>query len=218
MQLEIRGARLSYPKLFTPEVGPNGGAPQYSACFVVPPEATARIKGEDEFRPAQRVLKEAVAQAVKAEWGEKAKAKFAKVKHAPIRDDIEGTNYPEGSVYINAKTFGKTTAIRPGIVESYAGDDGKPKTVADEDSDRAYPGRFVNGLVDVFAGEHSSGGPYVTWALRGTQLGPDADRFDNYVDAAEEFEADESLVADLSDIVEETVPAGEEDDLSDLLG
>lgn len=221
MRLEIRGAILSYPKLFTPEPGQDGGVPQYSACFVVPQDAVAKISGEgnDALRPAQALLKQAVSETAKAEWGAKVRETFKRVKHSPIRTDIEDRGYPEGSVFINAKTFGKATAVRPGVV------DGSLQEVTNPDL--AYPGKIVNALVEVFAGKHPSGGPYVTWALRGTQLIRDGDRLDNYVDAAEAFDSDPDAVADLSDLTGEdgnttvaaTAPAGaEEDDLSDLLG
>lgn len=190
-------AILSYPRLF--EADENG---KYSCCLVFP-------AGTD-----LRELRQALTDAGKEKFGDKFTAqaiKSGRIKW-PLRDeadDVEAKGYPEGSTFINVRTTRK-----PQVVSIYPDPNtGKPSQITDPD--KVYPGVVVQATIEAF-GYDRDGNKGVTFGLGNIQVRRDGDRLDGNKSASDEFEADATAVADLSDL--EDTPAGADDDLSDLIG
>lgn len=225
-RIQTPEATISYPKVFVPApTDPNDpdSPKKYSAAFVFP-------AGTD-LKP----MKAAVINEAKARWGDKLKgAKLETLEtptgpalflvagklrlRLPWREDGEEKGYPEGSIFINARSDRK-----PGIVTRIPDPDtGKPMPLTDES--KLYAGAIVKASLDVYAYD-TNGNRGVTFGLGNIQLIRDGERLDGSVAAENEFEADEDAVADLSDLTGEDgetedteAPSGDEDDISDLLG
>jgi hypothetical protein len=222
-RLILRDAILSYPNLFAPRAAEEGGKAKYSAAFIFPDPAALT-----EYKKA------ALAKA-QERWGDKlkgAKIRTLETQHGPatflvagslrIRlpwqdnaEVVESKGYPEGSVFINARSESK-----PGIVGIVPGPNNKPQPVADEAL--VYPGVIVNVSVDLYA-YSTSGNNGIAAGLGNVQVVRDGDRLDSRVNAADEFDADADAAADLSDLTGEdgelaAVGADDGDDLSDLIG
>jgi len=215
-------AVLSYPNLFKPTAVNEGDQEKYS-CTLVFEEGTD-IKA----------LKSRALDVAKAKWGEKLKnpeIKTLDTQHGkanflvagnlrlrlPWRDDPEDVaskGYPEGSVFISARTTRK-----PGVVAAYPGEDGRPATITDES--KVYPGVYVKASLDCYAYD-TSGNKGVTFGLGNVQVLRDGEPLAaGYVPAEDEFTATQEA-PDLSDLessddAEDSEPSGS-DDLSDLLG
>jgi hypothetical protein len=199
-------AILSYPHVFTPQAPParkgeQEGEPKYSAAFVFTKEAQAT--------KAYAALRAAANSVLKAVWGggiRVGKKKFT-LKQAldaghlntPFRTDWAEKGYPEGSIYINARSKAK-----PGIVSSIPDPNkinpktGKPMPMTIEDEDAVYPGVIVRASVTAFTYD-TAGNRGVSFALNNIQVIRDGDRLDSRVAAESEFESDETLTPQLED-------------------
>jgi hypothetical protein len=222
----LRDAILSYPNLFTPRVASEGKPPTFSAAFIfTDPAALADYK-----KAALAVAQERFGDKLKG-----AKIRTLDTQHGPAQfliagegknriavrlpwqddaDVIEGKGYPQGSIFINARSQG-----RPGVVGVIPGPDGRPQPITNENA--VYPGVIVNVSVDLYA-YSKEGNNGVSAGLGNVQVVRDGDRLDRRVDARNEFDAD-TTVADLSDLTDEGedlagVGADDGDDLSDLIG
>jgi hypothetical protein len=179
-------AILSYPHLFEPSApsnDPNAKA-KYSATFVFP--ADTDLSG----------LKEAARTVAVEKFGEKrlneliAKGKF----RSPFRtDDLQEKGYPEGSVYVGARSDTK-----PGIVSRFADADGKPKLI--DDPAEIYPGCIVRGSLRPFAYD-VAGNVGVSFALQNVQKLEDGERLDSRKNARDEFDAEPVSNSDVADLL-----------------
>lgn len=199
-------AMISYPHIFSPQAPMSqGDEPKYGAAFVFE-------EGTDLTE-----LKRAVVAAAKERWGEKAIDMMRKGQlRNPLRTDVEGKGYPEGSVFINAKS-----KRQPGVVSTIPdpNNDGKPMRVTDPAE--IYPGAIVKASLVAFAYDYQ-GNKGVSFGLNNIQKIRDGDRLDGKVAAVDEFDADQDAVADLSDLTDEGLegteaPAGNAD-LAELFG
>jgi len=163
-------AILSYPHLFQPSAPNPLAEPVYSCTLVFPP-------GTD-----LSALKEAALEAAREKWGDKAEAGIRAGKiRMPFRTDAAEKGYPEGSIFINVKS--KT---KPGAVSRYAGPDGKPLRI--EDEQELYPGCLVRASVRPFTYD-TNGNRGVSFALNNIQKLGDGERLDGRRRAEDEFEA-----------------------------
>jgi hypothetical protein len=166
---------LSYPKLFTPELGPDpapGAKPMYSATIVFP-------SGTD-----LKEMKGIVIALAKEKWGEKAieLIRTGKIR-LPFRKDAEEKGYAPGSEFINARS-----SERPGVVSRHAGSDGKPAPITEE-SGEIYAGCIVRASVSAFT-YNRAGNQGISFGLNNIQKLEDGPRLDNRKKAQDEFEAD----------------------------
>ena len=139
----------------------------------------------------------------------------------PWRDDPElvaKKGYPEGSAFIACRT--SAGAPQPQVVSLVPDESGKPTVI---DAGKIYAGSIVKVSIDPFCYDNESAG--VTFGLGNVQFIRYGDRLDGRTFGVDDFDADESAVADLSDLTgeedEELVGAtasDDGDDLSDLLG
>jgi hypothetical protein len=162
-------AILSYPALFEARPGMNGGDSQFSATLVFPAGSNLAE------------LKAAAAEAIKEKFGDQAAKLLSAGKlRLPFREDGAEKGYPEGSIFINCKS--KT---RPGVVSKYAGADGKPKPVTEEE---IYPGCLVRASLRAFAYD-TNGNKGASFSLGNVQKLDDGPRLDGRKDARDEFDA-----------------------------
>ena len=167
-------AILSYPHLFEPVAGPDGGEPKYSATFIFP-------KGTD-----LAVLKAAAMAAGRAKWG----AKFEEglrngSRKFPFRTDVEEKGYPEGSTFFTARS-----KQAPGLASRYKGPNGKATPITKEqqvpgNAGELYAGCMVRASLVAFAYDNVSKG--VTFALNNIQKLDEGKRLDNRRAAEDEF-------------------------------
>lgn len=161
-------AILSYPALFEPK--PNKKGELFYQCALVFPEGTDLSE-----------LKAAADAAGREKFGAKWNPKTFKT---PFREDGEEKGYPAGSVFFNAKSKSK-----PGIVDRYAGADGKPRPI--EDEAEVYAGAFVRASVRFYAYD-TEGSRGVAVALNNLQKLGDGERLDGRMKAEDEFDATQS--------------------------
>ena len=167
-------AIISFPRLFRPEPGPNGGDPKYSAAFIF-------VQGTDLTR-----LKQAIIAAGQAFFGDK----FAELVRAgdnmrlPFRPRAGETlkaGYPEGSTFFSANSKHKPQVVDANLQEI-------------NDPEKVYAGAKV--LASVNAYGYDNVGRGVTFGLNNIQFLADGERLDNRVAAADEFDKMMSEVPD----------------------
>ena len=206
--LIIKGAMASYPHLFTPRAGPDGGDPKYSCTLVF---------DRDSFSQDDLV---AVSKAVRLAGTEKHGEDFlAKVKsgslRSGIRTDGEDKGYPDG-IFIVAKS---QEDYPPTVLDEYAGEDGRPRVL--EEPKKIYAGCRVNAVVRAYG--YANVGKGVSWNLNGIQFAGHGERLDGRVDAADIFDAkkptgiEEMVKPDTSDD-DEDGGNFDSDELGSLLG
>lgn len=189
-------AVLSYPHLAEPTVQTddkgNQGKPKYSVSLVFLPGANGEAPSIADLEAA------AVAVAVEA-FGPKAEQGLKTGAIAsPFRRDGETKGYPEGAIFINARS-----EQQPGVV--YAHRDpatGKPAVVAQEQIEKVfYPGAIVRASLSAFAYNFNGMKKGVSFGINNIQKLSDGKRLDNRLAAADDFEATEELVpANLDDL------------------
>lgn len=232
---------LSFPTLFEPRQVNNQGEPKYSVALVFP-------EGTDLSELKKAALEVARAafgpRAPNMIRNQKVRWPFRGVKE-PGPDDADDMAakgydvYGEGTVFTNASKQSKHG--QPGIVSLIPDPEtGAPAVIISQDGDiRFSDGTVVPKARPIWAGCEGqahvtvyaydvSGNKGVTLGLNHIQITGDGEhRLDNRTTAAAVFEADPDAVPDLSDLTgdpeeaesaEESQPAADGDDLSDLMG
>ena len=171
---------LSYPHLFEPRETPSGEL-KYSASFIFNKDA--------DLSGLRRAAKEAAV----ARWGDKAAAMIkSRQLRMPFRDGAEKADsrgYGPGKVFINA-----SSERAPGVVDRYAGPDGKPRPI--DDPEAIYPGCLVRASLAAFAYDQA-GNRGVAFALNNVQKLGEGERLDGRLPAEDEFAALEDAPVDL---------------------
>lgn len=188
-------ATLSYPYLYDKDK--NG---KYTATFIF-------AEGTD-----LTALKRAAVAVAVERWGDKAKTMLRDgTLRSPFRTDVAKKGYAEGSTFFAART-----ERQPGVVSRIPDPEtGKPMPITSKEE--MYPGVVVIGSVVPFAYD-KEGNKGVSFALNNIQKVRDGERIDGREAASEEFDADESAAADLSDLTGEgEAETSGEDNLEDLM-
>jgi hypothetical protein len=176
-------AMLSYPALFEPKTTPSGDL-KYGCALVFP-------EGSD-----LSALKNAALAALEERWGSKAKDMLQRKQLKwPFRDGAEKDTqgYGPGTTFINV-----TSKQQPGVVDRYAGPDGKPRPITDPSE--IYPGCFVRASLRPFTYD-TNGSKGVSFGLQNLQKLRDGERIDGRMRPEDEFEAIETGAADLDDLL-----------------
>jgi hypothetical protein len=198
-------AILSYPTLYKPEAFKEGEKPAYSASLVFTVEA--------QKDPKFKAMKQAAYDAAVEMWGDKAKEILQNSKNPTFRTDSEEKGYPEGSMFINVRSYKK-----PGIVSVVPdpNNDGKPMKITEEMAStmgspfEMYPGAVVVASCNAVAYNHK-GNKGVSFWLNNMQKVGDGDRLAGGMPADDEFDADEEAAANLQDLTDEEVDETEEE-------
>lgn len=159
--------RLSYPQLFEPKAGPEGGKAAYSAVFLLDKKTNAADIA---------AIQAAIAKVKEAQWGKKP----VQLKGTCLRDGSEKAEtdgYGPDVMFISARN-----EKRPGVVDRdltpLAAEDGKP-----------YAGCYVFATIRLWAQDNKFG-KRVNASLRNVQFIKDGDPFgEKTTPAGEEFEA-----------------------------
>lgn len=186
MKVVLNCVRLSFPHLFTPQAGTDGGEPKYNATFIIEP-GSANAKA----------LAKAVEQVAKEKWADKAAGVLAQLRKTDkvcYREE-EKTNQ-SGDVYAGfegAHWISASDKVRPTVIDR----DKSPLTAADG---KPYGGCYVNAILDVWAQDNAYG-KRVNASLKGVQFVKNGDAFSggapasadefDVVDAPEDEEADD---------------------------
>lgn len=194
-------AILSFPNLLEPRAAAEGQEAKYSAALLFDPEGDVP-KGSATFEEMQ----DAALAVAREAFGKDADKLIAKGKiELPWRDDGAEKGYPEGVIFINARSKRK-----PGCVSIFPDKDGRPTVIGDDDIEsELYPGAVVRASIAFFDYD-VSGNRGVGVGLNNIQKLRDGDRLDSYVAAEDEFDADEDAVADLGDLTGDEDPEPEE--------
>lgn len=163
LKLTKTPVRLSYPNLFEPKSGPDGGKPVFSASFILDKKANgAEIKE----------IQAAIAKIKTATWG----SKPVQLKGVCLRDGAEKNDtdgYGDTVMFISARS-----ERRPGVVDRnlspLSAEDGKP-----------YAGCYVFATLRLWAQDNKFG-KRVNAALRNVQFVKDGTPFGEKPVAAEE--------------------------------
>lgn len=191
-------AILSYPHLDKPQAPQeDGGVPKYSGAFIFTPE-TLKDPAEKALYVA---MQNAVVEAAVAKFGEqKGKEMLAKKQlKTPFRTDWESKDYPEGSIFINARSNNQ-----PQAVYSYAdpSDPKKPARIpAEKLKEELYAGALVRASVSAFYYD-KKGNKGIGFGLNNIQKLGEGERIDGRAKAEDEFDVDmSSAPADLDALV-----------------
>ncbi len=190
-------ARLSYPYLFVakkPHDDDDKEDPKFTTALIF--EAGTSLKA----------MRQAAMDVALSRWTNAADMIRSGKLRWPFRDDPEDVSekgYPEGCTFMN--TSSKT---RPGVVNAML------EVVTD--ADEAYAGRYVKVSLTAYTYD-VKGNKGVTFGLNNVQLLEHGERLDGRRNPADEFDQEESAMADLSDMDEEAVEAEGTDALKDLL-
>lgn len=163
--------RVSYPKVFKPEVNKLSGKTEYSVVALFDKDADLKV------------LKEAAKKAIEEKWG-KDPAKHPKNLKSPFRDqaekakDVEGkrvlpAGHTEGAIFMNLKT-----TKRPGVVDEHV------QSIIDESM--FYAGCYARASVSCYAYDQA-GNRGVSFGLTNIQKVADGEPFSGRPTAEAEF-------------------------------
>lgn len=172
-KFKLTNVRLSYPHLFKPKEGQDGGKAKYSADFILD-----KVKHKDLIER----LENGIARVTLDFFKKPIKLKADKVclHDGNEREDKEG--YGDDVMFIVAKNDRTFPIV-----------DKDPSIPVTEASNRIYGGCYVNAVVRLFAYDHPKGGKGVSASLEAVQFVADGPSFGAArVDPEEEF----STVAD----------------------
>ncbi len=173
-------AILNWPAIFEPKMAPGATEAKYS-CVLIFPEGTDLS-----------ALKAAAMEAFREKWGDKTKGllEAGRLK-SPFRTDAEEKGYPAGSTFLTA-----TSKTPPGVVDRFAGADGKPKAITDPVE--LYSGCKVRASISFYAYD-TNGNRGVAVGLRNLQKLGEGQRLDGRKKAEDEFDALEAPPAAMHD-------------------
>jgi len=192
----IRGGVLSYPNLFVPKLPPNpkpGQKARFSCMILIPTEL--------DIKELQAICYNLL----KEKWGDKTDA----LLEAGFQNQPNGLKWPfrkDNLKRDGSKRYDETkykcfitpwSENQPGLVDRYAGPDGKPLKITQPQQDKLYAGCFVNVSVNPFVYDNS-GNRGVNLGLVNIQHWDKGERLDNRIAAEDEFQAEQRPAADLA--------------------
>lgn len=198
----IRGATLSYPNLFVPKLPMNakpGAKARYNCMGLIPLDCDITAVQQATFALMQE------------KWGERTQEMIANgLLKWPFRKD---NMKQDGSRRFDPEKFkcfiSPWSETQPGLVDRYAGPDGKPLKITPPSQTKFYPGCVVNISVNPFVFDNS-GNRGAGLGLQNIQFWEDGARLDNRVAAEDEFQAEARPSVDLAQ-VEQPGAAGSPD-------
>ena len=181
--------RLSYPKLFEPDIN-DQGKKVYSTAMLIEDTPEGRA-----FLAAAEKLAEETG---RAKFG----TRYDDLRKSPafkwaVRYDVDKYKglQPGILAYINARSY----ETPPGVVSIYAGPDGKPAKITDPAV--VFPGAYAKASLTCYATPRSDS-KSVSFGLGNVQIlqNMKSERIDSRVNAEDEFVADPQAAASLDDL------------------
>lgn len=180
-------ATLSYPHIAEAQPGQKpGDKAKFSASLIFAPGADLKD------------LQAAALAAAETKWPGKSEAMFKnQILRSPFRRDAVAKGYPEGSVFVNARS-----EQQPQCVYRHADETGKAAVIPqDKLASDLYAGCQVRASLRAFAYD-SNGNKGVSFALNNIQKLAEGTRLDGRKAATDEFDADLSQrPADISSMI-----------------
>ena len=173
MKIKLDTVRLSFPKLFTPELyDENAQVARYDATFMVEPGGANDL-----------LIREAINKCAVEKWGAKAAAELKRLqgnkqKHCYLLEDEVTRDEYEGSCVLSSHR--NEPAGHPMVVDADA-------TELTEASGRPYSGCYVNASVDIYV--QSGKYPGVRATLCGVQFVRDGEAFAGAPATASDFKS-----------------------------
>lgn len=204
MSYIVEGAVLSYPQLFVPKLPMDakpGQKARYSAMLLIPQSLDINA------------LQQICYNLLREKWGDKTDDLLA----AGQRREPNGLKWPfrkDNLKRDGSKRFDETlykcfiacwSESQPGLVDRYAGPDGKPLKILQPRQDKFYAGCVVNASLNPYLYDNQ-GNRGVGLGLVNLQFWADGTRLDNRVAAEDEFKAEARPTADLSSMGDNVVP------------
>jgi hypothetical protein len=176
--------RVSFPHLFEPQDGQNGGAAKYGVSAVWTPADFSEVE-KKRWNAMKKALDEASREKFKKAWKDLPANVKRGLRKGEEREDMEG--YGPGTVFASL-----TTKLKPGVVSTEKGEDGKFLPIGPEhaNEDEIYPGCYARATVTVYS--YSNEGKGVALGLMNIQKVADGERLDSRTNASDDFE-DEDL-------------------------
>lgn len=156
----LRNVRLSFPDLFIPKPGLDGGEPKYAAHFLFE-------KNSEPYMLTEKAIKEAA----KEKFLEKAPQVLEALKNEPKKLCLRN-----GDIMLNQDSYA-------GLYFVSARSKNRPKVVDRSRRDVSaadgivYAGCYVNAQIDIYAMKHEVGGHQVNASLLGVQFLRDGEAF-----------------------------------------
>jgi hypothetical protein len=168
--------RLSFPNVFEPKEGMNGGKPKFGISAIWTPA---------KFTDKEKVLWKNILKALDAEAMHRFKKPFKSLpanikrglRNGNERPDLEG--YGEGTLFASV-----TSKMKPGVIDR----DRSEISVEENNTEKLYPGCKCRATVTVYGYDNQGKG--LALGLLNLQKVDDGKRLDSRVDAAEDFEDD----------------------------
>lgn len=171
MNIKLNNVRLSYPNLFEPKAGPEGGDPKYSASFLL---------HEKDNAAEIKTMSDAILSAATAQWGagnvkwhngqiavKQANGKVATVKvclrNGSEKPDTAG--YGDGIMFFSA-----SNKMQPAVVDK------NPNVRLEKTSGKPFAGCYVNAAIRLWAQDNNFG-RRINAQLQAVQFHADGESF-----------------------------------------
>lgn len=191
MQLKLKSVRLSYPALFEPKAGPEGGDPKYSASLLM---------DKDNNTPEIATMRGAILAVAKAQWGEDKvkwndtgtglKLLLSTGKVALVKVCLRDGEEKGGTAgYENVMFFSASSKLPVPMVDK------NPAIALTAATGKPYAGCYVNASVRLWAQDNNFG-KRVNAQLQAIQFAGDGESFgDGPVNPETVFENEEGAAA-----------------------
>jgi hypothetical protein len=172
--------RLSFPNLFEAKAMDAQSKPKFGCAAVWSPAGFSE-GDKAKWKAIGKALNDLSLSVFKKPWKDLPPNIKRGLRKGEEKGDMEG--YGPGTMFANL-----TTKIRPGVVSSAKGPDGKPLPIGPEEgnADEIYPGCYCRATVTVYS--YNNKGKGVALGLMNIQKVKDGDRLDSRSDASEDFQ------------------------------
>lgn len=152
MNLKLQNVRLSYPNLFEPKAGPEGGDPKYNAAFLM---------DKDNNAPEIQAMRDGILTVAKATWGND-KVKWIEGKGLAVQKPDgkaaiiktclrNGEEKPDTTGYENVMFFNAGNKMSIPVVDK------NPSIALTKHDGKPYAGCFVNVSIRLWAQDNQFG-------------------------------------------------------------
>lgn len=173
MNLKLNNVRLSYPNLFEPKSGPEGGEPKYSASFIL--DKTDNAGEITELRAAILAVAKEKWGNDKAKWNPKNDGLVVQVapgKGAAVKICLrDGSDKPDTTGYGDSVMFfSASNKMAPAVVDT------NPSQRLTKNDNRPLAGQYVNVAIRLWAQDNNFG-KRINAQLQAVQFAADGETF-----------------------------------------
>jgi len=162
MKIKLNNVRLSFPALFTPKAGADGGAAKFSASFLLDPN-------DPKHAATIKEINAGIDEVGGAKWGAKAKVTLTGLRAQDRVALHDGNTKAQFQGYEGMMFVSCSSATRPLVIDR----DRSPLSEADG---RVYAGCYVNATIELWTQDNSFG-KRVNAQVLAVQFAGDGDAF-----------------------------------------